>query len=173
VAVGEAPLVDLRLDVDALDAAEVGEAGHVDLVVEVADVAHDRLVLHPGHVVGGDDVLVAGGRDEHVSGLHDVLEREHRVAVHRRLQRADGIDLGDHDTRSLAAQRLRAALAHVAVAADHAHLAGEHHVDGAVDAVDERVPAAVDVVELDLVTELLTLMAGTGARRSCASGRGG
>ena len=55
--------------------ASLREAGHVDLVVEVADVADDRLVLHPRHVVGGDDVVVAGGGDEDVGGLDDVLER--------------------------------------------------------------------------------------------------
>ena len=49
--------------------------GHVDLVVEVADVADDRLVLHARHVVGGDDVLVAGGGDEDVGLVDHVLER--------------------------------------------------------------------------------------------------
>ena len=43
-----------------------GQAGHVDLVVEVADVADDGLVLHLRHVLGGDDVPVAGGGDEDV-----------------------------------------------------------------------------------------------------------
>ena len=33
------------------------ELTHVDLVVEVADVADDGVVLHLGHVVGHDDVL--------------------------------------------------------------------------------------------------------------------
>src|SRR3954470_16136903 len=36
VAVGEDPLVDLRLDVDLLDARQLRQAGDVDLVVEVA-----------------------------------------------------------------------------------------------------------------------------------------
>ena len=54
------------------------------------------------------------------------------------------------DARALTAQRLRAALADVAVAADDRDLAGDHHVGGAVDAVDQRVPAAVEVVELRL-----------------------
>ena len=43
-----------------------------------------------------------------------------------------------------------AALADVAVAADDGDLAADHHVGGAVDAVDERVAAAVEVVELRL-----------------------
>ena len=54
---------------------DLRQAGHVDLVVEVADVADDRLVLHPAHVVGGDDVEAAGGGDEDVGRLDDVLER--------------------------------------------------------------------------------------------------
>jgi hypothetical protein len=110
VAVGEHPLVVLRLDVDPLDARDLLQAGHVDLVVEVADVADDRLVLHPRHVLGGDDVVVAGRGDEDVGRLDHVLERVDLVAFHRRLQRADRIDLGDDDAapwpRSACAQPL-------------------------------------------------------------------
>ena len=126
------------------------QPGHVDLVVEVADVAHDRLVLHPGHVGGGDDALVAGGGDEDVGALDDVVERGHLVALHGGLERADRVDLGDHHAGALGAQRLGAALAHVAEAADHGQLAADHHVGGAVDAVDQRVADAVEVVELRL-----------------------
>src|SRR2546426_828997 len=61
LAVGEAPGVDLRLDLGLDDAGDLGQARHVDLVVEVPDVPHDRLVLHLGHVRSHDDVPVAGG----------------------------------------------------------------------------------------------------------------
>ena len=44
------------------------------------------------------------------------------VALHRRLQRADRVDLGDDHAGALAAQRLGAALADLAVAADEATL---------------------------------------------------
>ena len=88
----------------ALDARNVGEPGHVDLVVEMADVPDDRVVLHPGHVVGRDDELVPGRGDEEVGRLDDVVEREHLVSLHRGLQRADGVDLGDHDPGALTAQ---------------------------------------------------------------------
>ena len=70
------------------------------------------------------------------------------VAVHRRLQRADRVDLGDDDAGALAAQRLGAALADVAVAEHDRDLAADQDVGGAVDAVDQRVPGAVLVVEL-------------------------
>src|SRR5437588_315397 len=91
VAVGEDVAVYLRLDIGALDAGELFQARDVDLVVKVADVAcargaagarvwervgaepqrgrrwfswrtDDRVVLHPGHVLDQDDVLVAGRR---------------------------------------------------------------------------------------------------------------
>ena len=72
------------------------------------------------------------------------------VALHRGLQRADRVDLGDDDASALAAQRLGAALAHVAVAADDRDLAGDEDVGRAVEAVDDGVAAAVLVVELGL-----------------------
>src|SRR5258708_3960461 len=48
LAVGEDHVIDLRLDVLPLAALERRD---VDLVVEVPDVAHDRVVLHPLRVV--------------------------------------------------------------------------------------------------------------------------
>ena len=80
------------------------QPGHVDLIVEVADVAHDGLVLHPAHVVGGDHVLVAGGRHEDVGRSDDVLEGGYLVTVHGRLQCADRVDLGDYDPGALPTQ---------------------------------------------------------------------
>ena len=54
---------------------------------------------------------------EDVGGLEHVLERLHLVALHRRLQRANRVDLGDDDPGALAAEALGAALADVAEAA--------------------------------------------------------
>jgi len=152
---GEHPLVDLRLDVDPLHPRERGEASHVDLVVEVTDVAHDGLVLHLRHVGGGDDVLVAGGSDDDVGSLEHVVERGDLEAVHGCLQGADGVDLGDHHPCPLATQRLGAALAHVPVAAHHRHLAPDQHVGGSVDAATSECRQPYFVVELRLVTASL------------------
>jgi hypothetical protein len=102
------------------------------------------------HVLGGDDVVVAGRGDEDVGGLDDVLDRCHLVAIHRCLQRADRVDLGHDHAGTLAAQGIGRALADIAVAADDAHLAADERVGCAVDAIDERVAAAVLVVELAL-----------------------
>ena len=94
------------------------------------------------------------------ASLDDVLDPHDLVALHRRLQRVDGVDLGHDHARALAAERLRAALADVAVAAHDAELAGEHHVGRAVEAVHERVRQPYRLSNFDFVTESFTLMAG-------------
>ena len=60
MAVGKNVLVNLGLDVHPLDAGVIVELIHVNFIVEMADIAHDRLVLHRRHVVDGDDVAIAG-----------------------------------------------------------------------------------------------------------------
>ena len=70
------------------------------------------------------------------------------VAFHRRLQRADRVDFRDPDLRRKRAQRLRAAFADIAITADDGDLAGDHHIGCALDAVNQRLAAAVEVVEL-------------------------
>src|SRR4051794_29341163 len=77
MAVLEDELVDLGLDVDPSDLGILLQAGHLDLVVEVADVAEDRLVLHRLHVLEGDDALVAGRGDDDVGPADGLLDRLH------------------------------------------------------------------------------------------------
>ena len=44
-------------------------------------------------------------------------------------------------------KRLRAAFADVAVAANDGDLAGNHDIERAIQSVDQRMPAAVEIVE--------------------------
>ena len=116
----------------------------------MADVADDGVVLHLVHVLAGDDVDVAGRGDEDVAELAGVVHRHDLEAFHAGLQGADRIDLGDEDRGAGAAEGLGATLAHVAVAAHDRLLAGDHDVGGPLDAVDQDLAAAVEVVELAL-----------------------
>ena len=106
---------------------------------------------------------VAGGGDEDVGLVGGVVHRDHAVAFHRRLQRADRVDLGDPHLGRQRAQRLGRALADVAVAGDDRDLAGDHHVGRALDAVDQRLAAAVEVVELALGHRVVDVDGGKGA----------
>ena len=85
---------------------------------------------------------------EDVGARRGVFHGRDLVAFHRRLQCADRIDLRHHDAAAGLAQRSGRAFADVAETRDHRHLAGHHHVGAAADAVDQRLAAAVEIVEL-------------------------
>ena len=74
----------------------------------------------------------------------------HAVTLHRSLQGTDGIDLGDDHLGTLRLERLGTAFADVAVATNDSDFAGDHDVGRALDAIDQRLAAAVEVVELRL-----------------------
>ena len=71
VAVWEHEAVNLVLDVLNLDARVALESSHVDLIVEVTNVANDGVVLHLGHVGGHNDAEVSSGSDEDVGSADD------------------------------------------------------------------------------------------------------
>ena len=125
-------MVDLGLDLVPL---EILQARDLNLGVEVADVADDGVVAHPAHVIDGDHILVAGGGDEDVGLVCDVVQGLDLIAFHGRLQGADGVDFSDDHPGAAVAERGGRALAHVAIAAHHRHLAGQHHIGAATDGV--------------------------------------
>ena len=148
LAILEDDVVDLGLDLFPL--ALRFQLGDVDFVVKVADVADDGVVLHGRHVLEGDHALVASAGDEDVGLVGGPVHGHDAVAFHRGLQGVDGVDLGHPDLGGQGAQSLGRALAHVTVARDHSHLAGDHHVGGALDAIDQRFAAAIQVVKFGL-----------------------
>jgi hypothetical protein len=85
-----------------------------------------------------------------VAFTEDRFQLRHLVAVHGCLQCTDRVDFGDDDARALAAEGLRRTLADVAVTANDGDFAAHEDVGGTVDAVRQRVPDAVLVVELAL-----------------------
>src|SRR5690606_25632822 len=118
---------------DLFGAGQRFEPGHVDLVVEVTDVADDGEVLEPEDVIDGDDILVSGACDDEVDVADDIVEPRDLVAVHGGLQRTDGVDLAHDDPRTLAAQSLSGTLSDVTVADDESGLAAEEDIGGTVD----------------------------------------
>ena len=150
VASREGVLVDLRLDVGAHDAFGFVQAIDLNLVVEVTNVTNDGLILHLLHVLEADDVLVAGRGHINVTPAQRVFNRKHAESFHRSLQGADRVNLGHHNLRTLSTECLGTTLADIAVTADDTDLAGNHHIGRALDAVDQRLAATVEVVELRL-----------------------
>ena len=142
--------VNLWLDLGLGVAVVFVEPRHVDFVVEVADVAHDGLVLHQAEVALGHDVFVSGGGADDVSPGNGVVHLLYLVAVHGCLKGTDGVDFGHDHARSGSAERSRRTLAHVAVSGNYHNLTGHHQVGGAAHRVHCRLFTAVLVVELRL-----------------------
>ena len=143
-------LVHLGLDVVMGRAMVCLQPRHVNLVVEVADVANDGLVLHGAEMGRGHDVLVAGGGHHDVglgTGIHELL---HLIALHRSLKRANGIDLADDHTATGLAQALGGTLAHITESCNASDLARHHDVRGTADGIHAGLTATILVVELAL-----------------------
>jgi len=96
----------------------------------------------------GDDVAATRGRDEDVRRRHHLFHGPDLVTFHRRLKGADRIHFRNDDPGAETPHGLGGTLAHIAIAADHHHLAGHHDVRGPLDAVRQGLAAAVKVVEL-------------------------
>src|SRR5262249_33880867 len=159
LAARENHVIDLRLDVLPLVLLQPRD---VYFRIEVSDIGDDRVVLHALHMVDRNYAHVAGCRNEDVRLVAAVFHGHDPVTLHRRLQRADRVDFGDPHDRAKPAQRLRAALANVAVAGDQGDLAGDHDVGRALDAVHQRLAAAVEVVELRLGHRIVHVDGGEG-----------
>src|SRR5579875_1754912 len=63
MAIRERIHIHLWLDVRSLDAGSSVEPRHLNLMVKVADVAHNRLIFHVLHVLKRDHVHIAGASD--------------------------------------------------------------------------------------------------------------
>src|SRR5215471_1544486 len=148
VTIGERVLVHLRFDVCFLYAFGCIERIDLNLIVEMPDVRHNRLVFHPLHVFERDDIDVAAGGDVDIAAAERIFDGRHFIAFHGGLQRVDRIDLGNDHTRALATQRLGTTFAYVAIAGEDRDFAAEHHIERAIQSIDQRMPAAVKVVEL-------------------------
>ena len=122
----------------------------VNLHVKVSDVTHNGVISHLFKVPAEDDVDTARGGDKDVALLTGLIHDGHLIALHGSLKHVDGVDLCDDDAGPEAPQGLGTALAHVAIARYHRHLAHNHHVCGPLDAIYEGLPAAIEVVKLAL-----------------------
>ena len=131
---GKYHVINLRLNILPLVAAQFRD---FNLVVEMAYVADDGLVFHALHVRQGNHPRIARGTDKNVRLVGGIIHRDYAIALHRRLQGTDWIDLGDPHLGGQSAQGLRRTLADVAVAADDRNFAGNHHIRCPLDRVDQ------------------------------------
>ena len=143
VSVGKFKLVDLRLDVDLLNAGGLFQFLHLNLVVEVANVAYNGGVLHFLHVLHGNYVAVTGGGDINVGLRQGFFNGGYFIAFHGGLQGTNGVDFGYEYPGAETSHALRAALAHIAIAANQHGFSGHHYIGAPLDAVGKTLATAV------------------------------
>ena len=116
----------------------------------MADVADNGLIFHLHQMLIAYHLVVASGRHEDVHLIHHIFQADDAIALHGRLQCTDRIHLCDADGGTKTTQGLGGTLTDIAVANNQSLLASHHDVGRALDAVDQRLTAAIQVVELAL-----------------------
>lgn len=72
------------------------------------------------------------------------------LTFHGCLQGIDGINLSDDDSGSKAPQGLGTAFAHIPITCHHSYFASNHDICSTLDAIDEGLSAAIQVIKLAL-----------------------
>lgn len=126
------------------------EPRNVDFDIEVTDVADDGIVRHSLEVHASEDVTAASSGDENLTLRSSLLHSGDLVARDSGLKGVDGVDLSNDDTGTHAVESLGTALANITKTSNNGDLAGNHDIGCTLDAINERLTAAVEVVEFGL-----------------------
>src|ERR1043165_8643068 len=114
----------------------------------MADSTDHGLVFHLLHLRERDHVGIAGCADVNVAAPKGLFDGRYFIAFHRCLEGINRIDLGDDYARALATQRLCATFTDIAVPTDDRDLARDHDIESAVQSINQRMAAAIEIVEL-------------------------
>ena len=148
VAIWELESVNLRLDLNLLDSWVGLKTSHVNFIIEVTDVGNNSVVLRLGHVLLHDDILVASGGDEDISGTDDLGELLDLESLHSSLKGANWIDLSNNNSGSARLEGESASLTNITISANNGFFTGNHNIGGSHETIWERVLASINVIEL-------------------------
>ena len=94
----ECIFINLRFDVEMLDARIVDQLFHLNLIIEVTNVADNSLIFHGSHVIDSDNITVSGSRYEDISLLNCLFHCSYLKTLHSSLQSTDRVDFGHQHT---------------------------------------------------------------------------
>merc|ERR1711971_1038037 len=142
--------VDLGFDIFHLDAWEIFQQYHLNLVVEMADITNNGVVFHLFHMFQSDDFEITSCGNENVDFTNDRFHSDHLEPFHACLEGTDRITLCNEHTGASTPHGKRAALTNITVAADKRPFATDHDIRSAHDTIWERVTASIHVVKFRL-----------------------
>ena len=112
--------------------------------------ANNGVLGHGLEVLADKDISAASGGDKDLTDGGGLLHGGDLVARDGSLEGVDGVDLGDENASTHGVEGLGATLADITETSDNGNLTGNHDISGSLDTIDERLSAAVKVVELAL-----------------------
>ena len=141
----------VNLGLDAGDRLGVGlEPSNIDFDIEVTDVANNGVIGHNREVVASEDITAACRCHKDLSLRSSLFHGGDLVTRNGGLEGVDGIDLSNKDASTHAAESIGTALANITETSNDSDLASNHDIGGTLDTIDERLTAAVQVIELGL-----------------------
>merc|ERR1719277_777277 len=148
--VGEHKVINLRFDIFDFDTRELLKLSHLNLIVEVSNIANNGIVLHFLHVIQRDDLEVSSSGCENVNLVNYRLQCYDLESFHACLQSTYGVNFDDQHPGPGSTHGKSTAFADIAVPANQCALTTDHHVRSAHYTVRQRMPASVHIVEFRL-----------------------
>merc|ERR1719412_2501023 len=106
-------LIHLRFDIHPLHTLGLFQSLHVNLIVKVTNITHNRIILHLLHVTRHNNILIARCCHKYVNFSNHIRHAHHGDTFHTCLQCADGINLRHHHHRALTLHALRTSVARI------------------------------------------------------------
>jgi hypothetical protein len=78
----ELPSSDHILNDLFLDPRDLGQANHINLVIEVTNVTHNGVVLHLFHITSHKNILITGSGHKDINFANDLFLGHDSVAFH-------------------------------------------------------------------------------------------
>ena len=89
----ESKFVNLWLDINSSNSWVVFQRIIFDLVIEMANVANNCVILHFCHMLGKNNIFVAGGCDKNINFVNNIFHCNNFIAFHACLKGTNWIYL--------------------------------------------------------------------------------
>ena len=140
--------VYLWFDVHTFDTRIMFQGIYLNFIIEMTDVANDRLIFHFLHVVDTDNIDITCSSHKNIAFHASFFHSHHFKAFHGSLQCTDRIYFRHEYPRSVRTHRMRTAFTHITITTYYHHFSGNHHIRCTLDTVSQRFAAAIQVVKL-------------------------
>src|SRR5579862_6200193 len=120
---------------------------HVDLNIEMSNVADDGLIFHQPEMLFGDKITTPRGRYNYIRLFNSICHFLYFKSIHGRLQGANRINFSNNYPASRSLQGSRRTFSYVAISANNSNLPRHHNVCRAPDGVNYTFFTTIFVIK--------------------------